>query len=392
MPGAWLLGSAQTGTTGGPAGDGAGTPGDGDPPRAVLLGLRTQDAGPDGDPLDELEQLAATDGVAVVGRMVQTDERPDPASCLGSGEVSELADLVDERGAELVIADTDLSPGQARDLEDRVGTRVVDRTALILDVFAQHARGSEERAQVELARLAYQLPRLRGQGTVPQRTGGGRTAGGAGTAGRGPGEQRVETERRHLRRRITLLRRQVQQTAARRQRTRIRRRAGRVRSVALTGYTNAGTSALLDRLTGAGVRVQDAPPVTPDPTVRRARTPDGRPYALTDTVGFVRHLPSQLVDAFRATLEAVVEADLVLHVVDASAPDAASQVAAVRGVLRDVGAGEHPELLVLNKADVAPAEELAALRAAHPDAVPVSALTGEGVEELRQAVARALAR
>jgi GTP-binding protein HflX len=359
----------------------------------VLLGLRPQDTGGDpADPLDELERLAQTDGVTVVGRMVQARERPDPATYLGSGKVAELAALVDEEGAALVIADGDLSPGQVRNLEDRVGARVVDRTALILDVFAQHARSSEGRAQVELAQLAYQLPRLQGQGTALSRIGGGRTAGGAGAGVRGPGEQRLETQRRHLRRRITLLRRQVQQTAARRQRTRIRRRSARVPSVALTGYTNAGKSALLNRLTGADVLVQDALFATLDPTVRRAHTPDGRPFTLTDTVGFVRHLPHQLVDAFRATLEEVVEADLVLHVVDASAPDAMAQVTAVRGVLYEIGAREHPELLALNKVDVAPDGWLAGLCTAYPDAVPVSAVTGEGIEDLRAAVARALAR
>ncbi|MGY1671171.1 GTPase HflX [Geodermatophilus sp. SYSU D00710] len=390
MPGTWLLGARQEGTA---AGDGA------EPPRAVLLGLRPDDARGDGDgdghavdPLDELERLADTDGVAVVGRMVQPRQHPDPATYLGSGKVAELSELVAEKGAGLVIADGDLSPGQVRNLEDRVGARVVDRTALILDVFAQHARSSEGRAQVELAQLAYQLPRLRGQGTALSRIGGGRTAGGAGTGVRGPGEQRLESERRHLRRRITLLRRQVQQTAARRQRTRSRRRSSRVPAVALTGYTNAGKSALLNRLTGADVLVQDALFATLDPTVRQGRTPDGRHYTLTDTVGFVRHLPHQLVDAFRGTLEEVVEADLVLHVVDASAPDAMAQVTAVRGVLYEIGARDHPELLALNKVDVAPDGWLAGLRAVYPDAVPVSAVTGEGIDDLRAAIARALAR
>ncbi|MGY1651551.1 GTPase HflX [Geodermatophilus sp. SYSU D01119] len=386
MAGTWLLGAPQ---------DGRAAEDDGGPPRAVLLGLRPEDADPgsgDVDPLDELERLADTDGVAVVGRMVQARRHPDPATYLGSGKVAELAGLVEREGARLVIADGDLSPAQARNLGDRVGARVVDRTALILDVFAQHARSSEGRAQVELAQLAYQLPRLRGQGTELSRIGGGRTAGGAGTGVRGPGEQRLETERRHLRRRMSALRAQVRETAARRQRTRSRRRGNRVPSVALTGYTNAGKSALLNRLTGADVLVQDALFATLDPTVRRARTPDGREYTLTDTVGFVRHLPHQLVDAFRATLEEVAEADLVLHVVDASAPDALGQVTAVRGVLYEIGARDHPELLALNKSDVAPPGWMAALRTAHPGAVPVSAVTGEGVEDLRAAIAHALAR
>src|SRR3954470_23365298 len=250
MPGTWLLGSEQTATDGDRTEE--------QRPRALLLGLRADDTRADGDgdadPLDELERLAATDGVDVAGRLVQNRSRPDPATYLGSGKVDELAGMVRDQDAALVIADGELSPAQVRNLEERLGARVVDRTALILDIFAQHARSSEGKAQVELAQLAYQLPRLRGQGTELSRIGGGRTAGGAGTGVRGPGEMRLETQRRDLRRRMTLLRRQVQRTAARRQRTRIRRRSARVPSVALAGYTNAGKSALLNRLTGADGR------------------------------------------------------------------------------------------------------------------------------------------
>src|SRR4051812_27347380 len=381
MPGTWLLGSPGTA-----APDEGGC----ESARAVLLGLRPEHD-VQADPLDELERLAETDGVAVVGRLVQPRDRPDPATYLGSGKVDELAMLVRDEDAGLVIADGELSPAQIRNLEDRLGARVVDRTALILDIFAQHARSSEGKAQVELAQLAYQLPRLRGQGTAMSRLGGGRMAGGAGMGVRGPGEMRLESERRHLRRRITLLRRQVQQTARRRERTRSRRRRSRVPSVALTGYTNAGKSALLNRLTGADVLVQDALFATLDPTVRRARTLHGREYTLTDTVGFVRHLPHQLVDAFRSTLEEVVEADLVLHVVDASAADAMAQVTTVRGVLYEIGARGTRELLALNKIDIAPPEWVAALRAAYPGAVPVSARTGEGIGELQTAIEQALA-
>jgi GTP-binding protein HflX len=379
MPGPWLVRSGGTDPDAG----------NGETPRAVLLGLDSADAGPGG--LDELERLAETDGVAVVGRMVQTRNRPDPATYLGSGKVTELAGMVADRHADLVIADGELSPGQVRNLEDRVDARVVDRTALILDVFGQHARSSEGKAQVELAQLAYQLPRLRGQGTAMSRVGGGRVAGGAGIGVRGPGEQRLETERRHLRRRMAALRRQVTETGRRRERTRSRRRRNRVPSVALTGYTNAGKSALLNRLTGADVLVQDALFATLDPTVRRTRTADGREYTLTDTVGFVRHLPHQLVEAFRSTLEEVVDADLVLHVVDASAADAMDQVTTVRGVLYEIGARDHTELLALNKVDVAPPEWVAALRSAYPSAVPVSAVTGEGLDDLRAAIDEALA-
>ena len=377
MPGTWLLGSEVDHDRGE------------DAARAVLLGLRDGDRGT-ADPLDELERLAETDGVAVVGRLVQPRGRPDPATYLGSGKVAELGDLVRDRDAGLVIADGELSPAQVRNLEERLGARVVDRTALILDIFAQHARSSEGKAQVELAQLAYQLPRLAWHGVEMSRVGGGRTAGGAGVGVRVPGEQQLETRRRHLRRRMTTLRRQVQETARRRERTRSRRRRNRVPSVALTGYTNAGKSALMNRLAGAAVLVQDALFATLDPTVRRTQTPEGQPYTLTDTVGFVRHLPHQLVDAFRSTLEEVVEADLVLHVVDASAPDAMDQVTTVRGVLYEIGARDRPELLALNKVDVAPPGWVAALRAAYPDAVPVSALTGEGVDELRHAIAQRL--
>ncbi|MFD2091125.1 GTPase HflX [Blastococcus deserti] len=386
MPGPWLVPSGGAGTR--DDGDGRSLP-DEEATRAVLVGLGSAEDEPG---LDELERLASTDGVAVVGRLVQTRDRPDPATYLGSGKVTELAGMVQERSAALVIADGELTPGQVRNLEDRLGARVVDRTALILDIFAQHARSSEGKAQVELAQLAYQLPRLRGQGTELSRVGGGRTAGGAGIGVRGPGEQRLESERRHLRRRMTVLRRQVEETGKRRERTRSRRRRNQVPSVALTGYTNAGKSALLNRLTGADVLVQDALFATLDPTVRRTRTAGGREYTLTDTVGFVRHLPHQLVDAFRSTLEEVVDADLVLHVVDATAADAMAQVTTVRGVLYEIGARDKPELLAINKIDVAPPEWVAALRSAYPAAIPVSALTGEGIDDLRAAIDRALGR
>jgi GTP-binding protein HflX len=388
MPGTWLLGSERPAAA---TDDGTGQ----ERPRALLLGVRGDEDRGGGsspaDPLDELERLAETDGVDVAGRLVQNRARPDPATYLGSGKVDELAGMVHDRDAALVIADGELSPAQVRNLEERLGARVVDRTALILDIFAQHARSSEGKAQVELAQLAYQLPRLSGQGAAMSRIGGGRTAGGAGTGVRGPGEMRLETQRRHLRRRMTTLRRRIAEIAQRRQRTRSRRRSNRVPSVAITGYTNAGKSALLNRLTGADALVQDQLFATLDPTVRRSRTPEGQEYTLTDTVGFVRHLPHQLVDAFRSTLEEVADADLVLHVVDASAPDAVDQVTAVHGVLSEIGAGDHPELIVLNKTDVAPPEWVAALQALYPSAVPVSARTGEGVEALRPAIQQALA-
>jgi GTP-binding protein HflX len=289
-----------------------------------------------------------------------------------------------------VVVDGDLTPAQVRNLEEATGVRVVDRTALILDIFAEHARSAEGKAQVELAQLAYQLPRLSGAGQAMSRVGGGRVAGGAGMGVRGPGEQRLESQRRRLRQRMTALRRQLARLARRRGTTRLRRARNRVPSVAITGYTNAGKSALLNRLTGADAQVEDALFATLDPLVRRARLPDGTTCTFTDTVGFVRHLPHQLVDAFRSTLDEVAGADLVLHVVDASAPDALGQITTVRGVLHEIGAAHLPELLALNKTDVAPADWLGSLRRAHPEAVPVSARTGDGVDDLRQGISRAL--
>ena len=381
MPGRWLLGEAQ--------GDRAG---DRDRDReqrpvAVLLGVREAGDGTDEVSLAELARLADTDGLTVAGELVQARERPDPATYIGAGKVDELAALVREHDADVVIADAELSPGQLRNLEERTGARVVDRTALILDIFSQHAQSNEGKAQVELAQLAYQLPRLRGQGTQMSRVGGGRVAGGAGMGVRGPGEMRLESERRRLRNRMSTLRGQVKDMARRRDMTRRRRSQNRVPAVALTGYTNAGKSSLLNRLAGADVLVQDALFATLDPTTRRVQTPDGVTYTLTDTVGFVRHLPHQLVDAFRSTLEEVARADLVVHVVDSCAPDALSQVTAVRGVLYEIGAAQLPELLVLNKADCADPETLRALQRAYPHALVVSARTGEGIDALRAAIA-----
>ncbi|GIF15807.1 hypothetical protein Ate01nite_58390 [Actinoplanes teichomyceticus] len=352
--------------------------------------MQQQEPAQDGAPgtpasLAELRRLADTDGLAVVDEVVQRRGRPDPATFVGSGRADALATAVQDGGADLVIADGELTPGQARNLQDVVGVPVVDRTALILDIFAEHARSSEGRVQVELAQIAYQLPRLRGEGRALSRVGGGRMAGGAGIGVRGPGEMRLEVQRRRLRQRATRLRADAVQLARRREMARRRRLRNQVPAVAITGYTNAGKSALLNRLTGAEVVTEDVLFATLDPTVRRT-TVDGHAFTLTDTVGFVRNLPHQLVDAFRSTLEEVTRSDLVLHVVDASAPDAFGQITTVHGVLQEIGAGDLPELLVLNKIDVAPEEWVTALRRAHPDAVPVSALTGEGVGELRIAL------
>jgi GTP-binding protein HflX len=380
MAGAWLLGTdAATVTV---------------RPRAVLMAVR--DEGDPGDSgsgtelsLTELRRLADTDGLAVVDAVVQKRSRPDPASYIGAGKVQELTTAVERSDADLVIADGELTPGQVRNLEEQVGVRVVDRTALILDVFAEHARTSEGRLQVELAQITYQLPRLRGDPRGLSRVGGGRVAGGAGMGVRGPGEQRLETQRRRLRQRAARLRERASELARRRERTRRRRARNRVQSVAITGYTNAGKSALLNRLTGADVLVEDVLFATLDPTVRRIRI-DGIVATLTDTVGFVRDLPHQLVDAFHSTLEEVRSSDLSMHVVDAAAPDALNQIATVHSVLREIGAGDVPELLVLNKIDVAPQEQLVTLRRMYPDAVAVSALTGAGLVDLRAALAARL--
>ncbi|TDC38968.1 GTPase HflX [Micromonospora sp. 15K316] len=381
MAGSWLLG------------EGWGVPGR--RPTALLAGVRDEGAGDTGagtaTSLEELRRLADTDGLEVADAVVQNRTRPDPATFLGSGKVDELAALAERTGADVVIADGELSPGQIRNLEERVGVRVVDRSALILDIFAEHARTGEGRLQVELAQIAYQLPRLRGDGRSLSRVGGGRTAGGAGMGVRGPGEMRLETQRRRLRQRATRLRRNAAELARRRERTRNRRARNQVPSVSITGYTNAGKSALLNRLTGADAQVQDVLFATLDPTVRRLNA-GGLTFTVTDTVGFVRHLPHQLVDAFRSTLEEVSGSDLALHVVDASAPDALDQITTVHGVLHEIGAGDVPELLVLNKIDVAPPEWVDCLCRAHPQAVPVSALTGAGTAELRTTLVEELRR
>jgi GTP-binding protein HflX len=360
-------------------------------PKAVLIAVRRADEQGDAAPgtttsLDELRRLAETDGLAVIDELVQSRDRPDPAGFLGSGKAEELAAAVDRSGADVVIADGELTPGQARNLQARVGVPVVDRTALILDIFAGHARTSAGRMQVELAQIAYQLPRLRGSGPALSRVGGGRVAGGAGMGVRGPGEMRLELQRRRLRRRAARLKADAAELGRQRARTQQRRARRQIPSVAITGYTNAGKSALLNRLSGAAVLTEDVLFATLDPTVRRV-TVDDLTFTLTDTVGFVRNLPHQLIDAFRSTLDEVAHADLVLHVVDASAADALSQIATVRDVLREIGAGQVPELIALNKIDVAPAESVDALRRAWPGAVAVSALTGEGTVELREALA-----
>ncbi|MCL2787704.1 MAG: GTPase HflX [Micrococcales bacterium] len=343
--------------------------------------------------LRELSALAETAGSTVLDGMLQRRDRPDKATFVGSGKAEELAGVVAALEADTVIVDAELGPSQRRALEDVVKVKVVDRTAVILDIFAQHAKSKEGKAQVELAQMEYLLPRLRGWGDSMSRQAGGRVAGGAGIGARGPGETKIELDRRRIRTRMAKLRRELAKMAP----ARATQRLGRVRAgvprVAIVGYTNAGKSSLLNRLTEAGVLVDNTLFATLDPTVRRAETADGRAYTLADTVGFVRNLPHQLVEAFRSTLEEVGEADLVVHVVDAAHDDPEGQILAVHAVLRDVpGALDIPELLVFNKVDITEVAVVDDLVARFPGALGVSAATGEGLEILRSRIEEALPR
>jgi GTP-binding protein HflX len=347
--------------------------------------------------LRELAALAETAGCEVLEGLVQRRDRPDPATYVGSGKARELRDAVVATGADTVICDGELTPGQLRKLEDVVKVKVIDRTWLILDIFAQHATSREGKAQVELAQMTYMLPRLRGWGESLSRQGGGAgggsgAGGGGGVGTRGPGETKIETDRRRIHARKAKLTRQIGEMKTARDTKRQARRRNEVPSIAIAGYTNAGKSSLLNRLTGAGVLVENALFATLDPTVRRAQTPSGRDFTLTDTVGFVRHLPHQLVEAFRSTLEEVQDADLILHVVDGSHPDPEGQLAAVRGVLADIDAHEIPEIVVVNKADIADPLVLGRLQRREKHSVLVSAVTGEGLPELLELLDREIPR
>jgi GTP-binding protein HflX len=345
--------------------------------RVVLIAVWTEGTATDADnSLAELAALAETAGSQVLDALVQRRDRPSAATYVGSGKARELRDIVVATGADTVICDGELTPGQLKQLEEIVKVKVIDRTALILDIFAQHATSREGKAQVELAQLSYLLPRLRGWGESMSRQGGG-----IGTR-MGGGETKIETDRRRIRARMAKLRRDITAMAVVRETKRSDRVRHAVPALAIAGYTNAGKSSLLNRFTGAGVLVENALFATLDPTVRRAELPDGRSVTLTDTVGFVRHLPHQLVDAFTSTLEEVAKADLVVHVVDGSHVDPESQIRAVREVFDDIGAVQVPELLVVNKIDAADPLVLNRLRRALPDAVFVSAKTGEGLDEL----------
>jgi GTP-binding protein HflX len=361
--------------------------------RVVLAGLWLGGTAVDAEnSLHELAALAETAGSAVVDGVLQRRDNPDPATFLGRGKADELRGMVAATGADTVICDGELSPSQRRGLEDVVKVKVIDRTALILDIFAQHAKSREGKAQVELAQYEYLLPRLRGWGESMSRQAGGRVAGGVGIGSRGPGETKIELDRRRIRTRMAKLRRDIKEMKTARTTQRDSRRRNAVPGVAIVGYTNAGKSSLLNRLTGAGVLVEDALFATLDPTVRRAITPDGREFTLTDTVGFVRQLPHQLVEAFRSTLEEVADADLLLHVVDGSHPDPEGQLAAVRAVLVDIGAQNVPELVVVNKVDAADPHVVERLLRREHGAAVVSAWSGEGLEKLLDVVADRLPR
>jgi len=361
--------------------------------RVVLAGVWTEGTVEDAEnSIRELSALAETAGSTVLDGVLQRRHRPDPATYLGKGKAIELRDIVIAEGADTVVCDGELAPGQRRALEDVVKVKVIDRTALILDIFAQHAKSREGKAQVELAQLQYLLPRLRGWGESMSRQAGGQAAGGQGMGSRGPGETKIELDRRRINTRIAKLKREITGMKTTRDTKRSSRKVHHVPSVAIAGYTNAGKSSLLNRLTGAGVLVENSLFATLDPTVRKAETEDGRPYTLADTVGFVRSLPTQLVEAFRSTLEEVGDADLLLHVVDGSHPDPEGQITAVRSVLSDVGADGVREVIVINKADAADPEVLDRLTRHEKHSIIVSARTGLGMGALRDLIAQELPR
>ena len=344
--------------------------------KVVLIGVWTSgDFDETQRSLGELALLAETAGSQVLDVLVQRRDRPDPATYIGSGKLQELHQIVMATGADTVICNGELTPSQLSKMEKVVKVKVIDRTWLILDIFAQHARSREGKAQVSLAQMQYMLPRLRGWGDALSRQ-----SGGIGT--RGPGETKLESDRRRIGKSMSKLRREIKEMGVARNTQRAQRRRSNVPSVAITGYTNAGKSSLLNCLTSAGVLVENALFATLDPTVRQAKTPGGREFTLSDTVGFVRDLPHQLVEAFRSTLEEVGASDLILHVVDGSDPDPEGQLSAVRKVLADIDAHKIPELVVINKADAADPFVIDRLKLREKNSIAVSALTGEGIPEL----------
>jgi len=354
--------------------------------KVVLVGVWTEGTIQDAEnSLKELSALAETAGSEVLDGLIQRRDRPDPATFIGSGKVAELKQSVAATGADTVVFDGELSPAQLRNLESKVKVKVIDRTALILDIFAQHAKSREGKAQVELAQMTYLLPRLRGWGDSLSRQAGG-------IGGRGPGETKIETDRRRINDKMAKLRREIKEMKTSRDTKRAERRRNNIPSVAIAGYTNAGKSSLMNRLTNAGVLVENALFATLDPTVRKSTTTDGRIYTLSDTVGFVRHLPHQLVEAFKSTLEEVSEADLIVHVVDGSHPDPTEQIRAVREVINEIGGGDILEIIAINKADITPPETLMKLLRLEPNSFAFSARTGFGIETLVKAIETALPR
>ena len=359
--------------------------------KVILIGLWGEQTLQDAEnSIRELAALADTAGAEVLDGLLQRRAHPDPATYLGKGKAQELKLLVQQVGADTVIADTELAPSQRRELENVVNAKVIDRTAVILDIFAQHAKSREGKAQVELAQLEYLLPRLRGWGESMSRQAGGQAAGGVGMGSRGPGETKIELDRRRINTRMAKLRKQIAAMKPARDTKRASRKKNAVPSVAIAGYTNAGKSSLLNRITQAGVLVDNSLFATLDPTVRKTQTPDGRPFTFADTVGFVRNLPHQLVEAFRSTLEEISDSDLVVHIVDASHPDPASQIATVRDVIGEVGARDIPELIVFNKIDLVDEGQRMSLRGLEPNSIAVSARTGEGIAELEAKIASML--
>ena len=359
--------------------------------RVVLVGVWTEGTSEMADnSMAELKALAETAGSEVLEALIQRRDRPDPATFIVSGKLAELRQIVVATGADTVVCDGELSPAQLRTLEDKLKVKVVDRVALILDIFAQHAKSKEGKAQVELAQIAYLLPRLRGWGDSLSRQVGGRAAGGAGIGGRGPGETKIETDRRRIRDKMAKLRREIAEMKVSRDTKRQERKRFNIPSVAIAGYTNAGKSSLLNALTGAGVLVENALFATLDPTVRKCETSDGRVYTLSDTVGFVRHLPHQLVDAFKSTLEEVSGADLIVHVVDGSHPDPFEQIRSVRQVITEIGGGDIPEIIAINKVDIASPDIVMEILRSEPNSYAFSVRSGFGVEGLVHAIEKSL--
>ena len=357
--------------------------------KVVLVGVWTEGTSQDAaNSLKELAALAETAGSEVLAGLIQRRDKADPATFIGSGKVLELKEAVMNTGADTVVCDGELSPAQLRNLEGKVKVKVVDRTALILDIFAQHAKSREGKAQVELAQMTYLLPRLRGWGDSLSRQSGGAS----GIGGRGPGETKIETDRRRINDKMAKLRRDIKEMKVSRDTKRQDRRRNNIPSVAIAGYTNAGKSSLMNRLTDAGVLVENALFATLDPTVRKTTSSDGRIYTLSDTVGFVRHLPHQLIEAFKSTLEEVSESDLIVHVVDGSHPDPQEQIRAVRGVINEIGGGDISEIIAINKADIAPPEMIMQLLRQEPNSFAFSARTGFGIETLVAAIESSLPR